>query len=248
MRIDVFFTPAEATPAQLSGRVVAVLDILRASTTVAVALANGAKAVVPFDSADEVIRRAKSFERSEVLLAGERRMLPIDGFDLGNSPAEFAPDVVEGKTVLLSTTNGTGALASIQGAREVIVASYVNFGPVVALLRTALNGGTDVALLCAGRERQFSLEDAACAGRFARHLARRATNVQLNDAARAAILLDRRYGERVDRLFADSAHGRALIEAGFEQDLATCAALDSHRVIPVYQDRAITKIGPDRER
>ena len=128
MRLDVFFGGHQMTPADVQGRVVLVIDVLRASTTVAVALSHGAKAVIPFESSDEVVARAKQFEREDVLLAGERRMLAIPGFDLGNSPREYTTEAVEGKTVLLTTTNGTVALAGIQGARDVVVASYVKTG------------------------------------------------------------------------------------------------------------------------
>ena len=243
-----FFGGHQLAPADTQGRVVLVIDVLRASTTVAVALANGAKAVIPFESSDEVIDRAKQFEREDVLLAGERKMHAISGFDLGNSPREYTPDVVEGKTVLLTTTNGTVVLAGLQGARDVVVASYVNYSAVSAMIRAAARGASDVTIVCAGRDKQFALEDAACAGRFARGVTRRLANVRLNDAAQACCLLDKRYGDDLDRLFEDSEHGRALKEAGFAEDLAVCAQVDAHPVIPIYQDRQITKLGPDRER
>ncbi len=149
---------------------------------------------------------------------------------------------------MLSTTNGTGALLAVQGARDVVVASYVNFSAVLTLLRAAARGGSDVSIVCAGRERQFSLEDSACAGRYVRHLTRRTAHAQLNDAARASALLDRRYADRLDALFADSEHGKALAAAGFTDDLVLCADVDSCPVIPVYQDRQVTKLGPHRER
>ena len=136
----------------------------------------------------------------------------------------------------------------MQGARDVVVGAYVNFSPVLALLRTALRGGTDVSIVCAGRDRQFSLEDAACAGRYVRHLLRRNGDVALNDGARAAVQVERAYGDQIDRLFSESAHGHALAEAGFGRDLELCAAIDTYPVIPVYQDRQITRLGPDRER
>ncbi len=248
MRIDVLFGPAQLQAPLMAGRVVAVIDVLRASTTIAVALANDARNVVPLEGTDEVIARAKQFERSEVRLAGERRMVAIPGFDLGNSPREFTRVNVEGKTVLLTTTNGTAALVAIQGARDIVVASYVNFSVVSALLRSALRGGADVSIVCAGRDRQFSLEDAACAGRFARSIAKQIVELEMNDAARACELIDRKYGDRLDRLFQESEHGQALIEAGFRDDLAVCAAIDSYPVVPIYQERHITKLGPDRER
>ena len=248
MKLDVFFGGHQLTPADLQGRVVLVIDVLRASTTVAIALANGAKAVVPFESSDEVVARAKQFEREDVLLAGERRMHAIPGFDLGNSPREYTREAVEGKTVLLTTTNGTVALAGLQGARDVVVASYVNYSAVSAMIRAAARGAADISIVCAGRDRQFALEDAACAGRFTRGVTRRLANVRLNDAAQACSLIDKRYGDRLDRLFEDAEHGRALAEAGYGEDLVVCATVDSHPVIPIYQDRQITKLGPDRER
>jgi phosphosulfolactate phosphohydrolase-like enzyme len=103
-------------------------------------------------------------------------------------------------------------------------------------------------IVCAGRDRQFALEDAACAGRFARAVTKRLANVHLNDAAQACCLIDKRYGDQLDRLFEDSEHGRALAEAGYGQDLIVCASVDAHPVIPIYQERQITKLGPDRER
>lgn len=248
MRIDVLFGPATVTPGLIGGRVVAVIDVLRASTTITVALANGARNVVPLESADDVITRAKQFERSDVRLAGERRMFPIPGFDLGNSPREMTREAVEGKTVLLTTSNGTAALLATSGARDIIVASYVNLTATATLLRTAARGETDVTLLCAGRERQFSLEDAACAGRIARAVAKRVPRADLSDAAFACTVLDRKYGDRLDQLFADAEHGQALTDAGFAADLDVCAAVDSYPVIPVYSDRQITLLGPDRER
>lgn len=248
MRIEVYFSPIQVPSLAVSGKVVAMIDVLRASSSIAAALANGARTVLPFDSAEEVITRAKAFDRKEIVLAGERKMLPIAGFDLGNSPLEFARHVVEGRTVLLTTTNGTAAVTSVQGARDIFIASYVNFTAVLTVLRTAIHGDADVLLLCAGRERAFALEDAACAGRYVRFLTDGQDELELNDAARAAMLIEKRYGDRIDSVFADAEHGRALREAGFTRDLEACARLDAYPVIPVYQERQITMIGPDRER
>lgn len=247
MRIDVVFGGSALTPSEVSNRVVAVIDVLRASTSIATALSNGARAVVPLETSDEVVMRSKALERADVLLAGERRMRPIPGFDLGNSPLEFKREVVEGKTILMTTTNGTSAIAATAGARDVVIASYVNYTAVLTMLRTALRGGTDITLVCAGRERQFALEDAGCAGRFVANVSKRLIGVTMNDAAQTCALIDRRY-DQIEKLFEASEHGRALREAGFEDDLAACAEVDSYPVIPLYQDRQITKLGPDRER
>jgi 2-phosphosulfolactate phosphatase len=242
------FGAASVAPSDVAGRVVAVIDVLRASTSIATALANGARAVVPLESTDEVVTRSKAFERTDVLFAGERRMLPIAGFDLGNSPLQFTRDVVEGKTLLMTTTNGTPAINATAGARDVVIASYVNYTAVLTMLQAALRGGTDITLICAGRERQFSLEDAGCAGRYALNVTKKLPDVELSDAAQACTLIDRKYGENILKLFKASDHGRALSAAGFADDLAACAAIDAQPVLPIFQDRQITKLGPERER
>src|SRR5687768_18611956 len=158
-------------PADVQGKVVAVIDVLRASTTIAVAMANGARTVVPFETPDEAIIRSRQLQRDEVLLAGERKNVAIEGFDLGNSPTEFTPERVKGRNIFISTTNGTRALTGLQGARDVVVASYVNHSAVTAMLRAAARE-SDILIVCAGDEGHFSLEDAACAGRYVRKIGR----------------------------------------------------------------------------
>lgn len=242
MRVDVFFTAREVGPGDVAGRVVAVVDVLRASSSIATALANGARAVVPGESPEAIVTRSKAFDRREVRLAGERRMRMIEGFDLGNSPFEFTREAVEGRTVLMTTTNGTGTITAAQGARQVLVGAYVNFSPVAAVMRAAARRGADLAFICAGHEGQFSLEDAACVGRFVRHATRRVAGATLNDAALAAVQLDRKFGDDRWGLFESSTHGQALAQAGFAADLVACATLDAHPVVPVYQERQIVRL------
>lgn len=248
MRLDVYLTAGELAAADCAGRAVAVIDVLRASTTIVTALANGARAVVPFADADELMTRARQFERGDVCLAGERRMLPIEGFDLGNSPAQFTTLAVGGMTVLMTTTNGTRALVGAQGAADIVVAAYVNLSAVTAMLRVALRGGTDVIIACAGQDGHYALEDAACAGRYVRMVTRRLSGVAMNDAAHSCALLARSYGDEIGAIFLDSAHGRALSAAGFHEDLALCAAVDAYPIVPVFTERQITRLGSDRER
>ena len=247
MRLDVFYTPVQAKPADTSGRLVVIVDVLRASTTVATALGNGAKTVMPLEGADEVIFRSKEFHRSQIILAGEQKMHPITGFDLGNSPQDFTRKAVEGKTILITTTNGTRALLGVQGARDIVIASYVNFTAVLTMMKVAASSDTDIAIICAGEEGGFTLEDAACAGRYVRAIPKRAS-VELNDAAAASVLIEKKYGENIAKLFKESAHGQALQEAGFGDDLAAAAEVDAYPVVPIYQERQITKLGPERAR
>jgi 2-phosphosulfolactate phosphatase len=248
MRLDVYFTPTERKPTDTVGRLVVIVDVLRASTTVATALGNGAKTVIPLLGADEVITRSKEFSRSAVLLAGEQNMRAIAGFDLGNSPQEFSPGAVEGKTILITTTNGTRALLGVQGARDIVIASYVNFTAVLALMKVAASSETDIAIICAGEEGSFTLEDAACAGRYVRAIPKRSESVIVNDAAAASVLIEKKYGDNIAKVFKESSHGQALESAGFGDDLTAAAEVDAYPVVPIYQDRQITKLGPERER
>jgi 2-phosphosulfolactate phosphatase len=247
MKLEVFLSPRELVPGDIQGRVVAVIDVLRASTTVAVALANGARTVVPVEDVDEAITRAKQFDPGQVLTAGERKMLPIAGFDMGNSPLDFSESKVSGCTVIITTTNGTRALMGLSGARDIVVASYVNHAAVTAMLRAAARSN-DISIVCAGTEGHFSLEDAACAGRYVRSITQASPSITMNDAAHACALIDGRYGDNIAEIFKDSSHGRALAEAGFGDDLVACAQMDTHSVVPIYQERQITRLGPDRER
>jgi 2-phosphosulfolactate phosphatase len=247
MKLEVFMSPRELMAADVQGRVVAVIDVLRASTTIAAALANGARTVIPVEDVDEVMARAKQFDAGQVRTAGERKMLPIPGFDMGNSPLEFTTSSVAGCTVIITTTNGTRALMALQGARDIVVASYVNHAAVSAMLRAAARSN-DISIVCAGTEGHFSFEDAACAGRYVRSITQASPSITMNDAARACALIDGRYGDNIAEIFKESSHGRALAEAGFGDDLLACAQLDTHPVVPIYQDRQITRLGPDRER
>lgn len=248
MRIDVFFHGGAAGQQDLSGRVVLVIDVLRASTSIATALGHGARAVVPFEGVDEAMTRFRTLDRQEVVLAGERRMAPVPGFDVGNSPREFTPERVAGKTVIMTTTNGTAAIVNTQGAAEVVIGAYVNYKSVLAMLRAAARAGTSISIVCAGSAGRFTLEDAACAGRFVRGIARRGIRPELGDAARVAAVIDRRLGTDVEVLLRECDHGRALVEAGYEEDLATCAALNTHAVVPVLKERQVVALGPGRGR
>jgi 2-phosphosulfolactate phosphatase len=249
VKIDVYFGPQSIQPADLQGRTVVVLDVLRATTSIAVALFNGAKAVLPAASTEEALRLAQNLERDDVVLAGERRSQRIPGFPLGNSPAEFSAEAVRGKTVVLTTTNGTPTLVAAQGAREVVVGAAVNLATVVTRARATLEQAGDLVVLCAGQDRQFALEDAFAAGRFVKLLLPEGglKSVEVNDGALASLDVAKHYGEKWLRAFRAAAHGRWLAAQGFGDDLKACAAENTHPVLPLYADRRVTAHRPANE-
>jgi 2-phosphosulfolactate phosphatase len=243
--VHVAFTPLGLPPADVAGRTVVVLDVLRATTTIVAALHHGARAVIVAAETDEAITLAQSLDKRDVLLAGERHSVPIPGFHLGNSPREMVPAAVSGKTLVMTTTNGTRALLATSGAHEVLVGAAVNLSAVGERLRSAVAAGRDVLILCAGRDHGFGMDDAYLAGRFViESMNGRRLRKGLNDAAIVSVDLVRRYGDRIDRALALSAAGRELTRLGFAADLDVAAAVDAHPVLPIYHDRRVTLTAP----
>jgi 2-phosphosulfolactate phosphatase len=237
MKLDVLLTPTELVPSEITGRTVVVLDVLRASTSIVEALAAGARTLYPVATIEEAIGLAKTLGRDEVLLAGERKALPIEGFDLGNSPREFTAERVGGKTVVMSTTNGTIAINAAAGGGRVIVGAWTNFQTVVdELVRTDGNP----VFLCAGRERGFGLEDAVCAGQMAGAVMQALPDAkwEMNDGAVAALALAEKFADPAG-LFPQTSAGRNLTGAGLGEDLAYCAQRDLRDVLPVLDGRQI---------
>jgi len=239
MRIDVLFTPLGLNVGDLTGRGVVVIDVLRATTTVITALANGAKAVIPAATSEEAVRVASNLEKDGVLLAGERKSLKMEGFALGNSPREMTPAAVAGKTIVLSTTNGTPALVATQGGDPVLLGAPANFKAVAARARELLARRGDLVIVCAGRDKQFAGEDAYTAGRLVKVLKKGLRKVALNDAATAAVALTDAWASWKEAVEASEA-ARQLAELDLGEDVRFAAQPDRFTVVPSYADRRIT--------
>ena len=239
MRIDVHFTPAGLVAGDLAGRGVVVIDALRATTTVITALANGAKAVIPAASSEEAVRLASNLEKDGVVLAGERKSVKIEGFALGNSPREMTAAAVGGKTIVLATTNGTPALVAAQGGDPVLVGAPVNFKALAAQARAALDRRGDLVIVCAGRDKQFAIEDAYTAGRLIKAVKKGIRKLAWNDAARAAVALTTEFASWEEAL-EESEAARQLAEVDLAPDVGFAARADLFSVVPAYADRRIT--------
>ena len=243
MRIDILFTPAGLSPGEVQGRSVFVIDILRASTTMCAALSHGAKAIIPVGSTEEALRLAHTIGSTDVLLAGEKDCVRIPGFNLGNSPLEMTEPAVRGKTIIVTTSNGTKALLACQGASSIYLTAAVNLSAAAEKAREALETDQHILIVCAGREGAFSLDDAYCAGRLtAAVLGDRRRRRGLNDAGVACLDLVRRYRERWERPLAYSRAGRELIKLGFRADVREAARLDAYPVLPHFHERRVTLV------
>src|SRR6058998_1921624 len=239
MKIDVYFTPLGLNAGDLTGRAVVVVDVLRASTTVITALANGAKAVIPAATSEEAVRLASNLEKDGVILAGERRSVKIEGFALGNSPREMTATAVGGKTIVLATTNGTPALVAAQGGEPVLVGAPANFRALGEQAHQLLAARGDLVIICAGREKQFAIEDAYTAGRLVKAAKKGTRKVELNDAARAAVALTRQFATWQEAL-ENSEAARQLADVDLGDDVAFAAKADRFGVVPLYANRQIT--------
>ena len=238
--VDVAVTPAAIGLRPPAGAAV-VIDVLRATSTIATALANGATSIVPVRDPSDAIGVRNRVGRDRVLLCGERNSLLIAGFDLDNSPASYGPEAVAGKTLAFTTTNGTRAL--IEAARD---GAAVYCGALLnrAAVARALHAGDpdDALLVCAGNEGALSLEDLLCAGAIVAALHAEHPAIACSDAAQVAHALFKGHARRMTTAIASGAHARALRAAGFAADVAACARLDVLEVVPAFRDGAVVAL------
>ncbi|MEX0678038.1 MAG: 2-phosphosulfolactate phosphatase [Pirellulales bacterium] len=245
--LRVHFLAEMVDPGDLAGGRSVVVDVLRATTTVVSALVAGARAVVPCLSVDEARRLASTFPPGQAVLGGERGGLPIEGFDLGNSPAEYTPRAVAGKTVVLTTTNGTKALLHCRAAQEIVLGAFVNLSALCGYLtQNAQAGATDVNLVCAGTEMHVTREDVLLAGAVAQRLA--GAGWQLDDEAAIArdawraVSASATGAELKDRLASAlraSRGGGNLIQIGMAGDIELAADVDRFAIVPRFDAKTM---------
>jgi 2-phosphosulfolactate phosphatase len=247
--VSVHLLPSMIPAGALEGGVAVVIDVLRATTTMIHALAAGCDAIIPCGEIDEARRVAQSFPPGTVLLAGERQGLPIEGFDLGNSPGDCTPANCSGRTMVMTTTNGTRAILASLEAERVLVAAFVNRGATVEALKM---DGRPIHLVCAGTDGQISLEDSMFAGAVAHEIDTWAWEISegkassvnereddpspdtllTNDQAEIAASLWRETesiiegGYSLADALGDGRGGRRVLSLGLEADLEDAAQVD----------------------
>ncbi|MDR2463896.1 MAG: 2-phosphosulfolactate phosphatase [Verrucomicrobiales bacterium] len=219
--VRVYYAPADyenQTAGHWRGRTVVVFDILRATSTIVTALANGYQSVRCFREVAAAQRYAADHDRTA--LAGERDGVPQSGFRYGNSPGEFLSKPASHDHLALTTTNGTRAIESVSGARQIIIASLLNLTAVADFLRRGPD--SSLALICSGSGEDFSLEDAIAAG---------ALLVELNvDHPLTSLYIANR--DDLRRAFCVSKNGRHLLEINLAADIDWCLQRDKYVIVP----------------
>jgi 2-phosphosulfolactate phosphatase len=214
----------------IKGKTVVIIDVLRATSVIVTALANGAKEIFPVIEVEEAFSR----KTQNSLLGGERKALKIEGFDLSNSPLDYKRELVTGKTIILSTTNGTKAIhySINEQAKEVLTGSMLNAKAVAGYLAKS---DSDIAILCAGTYGEFSLDDFICAGKIvweSININKSCNKIQLDDFSMAAVLAYESNRDRILEYVSNASHYKYLLSIGLKQDIEYCFSQDLIDLVP----------------
>jgi len=238
-KIDVYLTQSLINDDLfLKDKNVVVVDVLRATTTITVALSNGAREIIPAESVTIAARISKGLGKS--LLCGERNGIIVEGFNLGNSPLEYSSEKIKDKSLIFSTTNGTLSITKSRLAKSCVLGSFVNLSKTVEHIKSLKE---DVIMVCSGKLNTFCIEDAVCTGLIINSLLLyEEDKYELNDSAYACLRLGKLLATKIGKpssekilgMLKESEHGKYLTELGFGEDLKICSEIDSYPHLPVY--------------
>lgn len=229
---EVIFSPALVPYYDLEGKVVVVIDILRATTTMCYAFINGAERIIPAATVDE----AKGYLGKDFVVAAERNGVMVDGFTLGNSPESFTPDIVNGKTVVLTTTNGTHTLHQCKTADKIVTGAFTN---ISALCNWLVGWQQPVVLACAGWKNKFNLEDSIFAGAVL-HTIKEHFDIRSDDCT-AALNLFLTASQDLEGYLRHSNHAQRFDRLGID-DLPLCLKTDITDIVPFYSNGVLVPL------
>jgi 2-phosphosulfolactate phosphatase len=236
MKIDIFGSYQTVQDADLKDRDVVVLDIYRTTSVIVTALAHGARRVIPAGSIEEAWEIYNRARECSTLLGGERNARPIEGFHFDNSPASYTVEKVRGMDLVVTTSNGTGAIKKSLAGKVVYIASFFNVSAVSEELKTR---GNDVVLVCAGTFGRFALEDGLCAGMIALLLSKKG-ETSFGDLAAAMSSLYESSPDIRNLLQKGSVAYTYLEREGYEKDIDLCLQADKYDVMPRYCEGCVS--------
>ncbi len=235
MKIDACFSPYLYPIYQGDDTVVVIIDVLRATSAICTAFEHGVEKIIPVATMEE----AKAYKEKGFLVGAERNGLPVEGFDFGNSPYHYMGEHVKGKTIVLTTTNGTQAIEAAKDAYKVVIGSFLN---ISALCDWLINENKDVLLLCSGWKNKFNLEDAVFAGAVTDEISNRTDKFNLGDGCLALKYLYKMAKENPNKFLTHSSHKERLAALNLKADVKYCLTPDKTKIIPIYKDGALVKM------
>src|ERR1051326_1540156 len=235
LKIDACFSPYLYPIYKDDSSIVVIIDVLRATSAICTAFENGAEKIIPVATLEE----AKKHKQNGTLVGAERNGLPVDGFDFGNSPFHYMGEKIKGKTIVLTTTNGTQAIEAAKDAYKIVIGSFLN---ISALCGWLIDQNRPVLLLCSGWKDRFNLEDAMYAGAVVNELSKHVNFYEMGDAALAAKYLFQTGFKNPVRFLHNSSHKERLAKLGLKEDVKYCLQVDKTTVIPVLEHGALVKM------
>ncbi|MEF8815573.1 MAG: 2-phosphosulfolactate phosphatase [Salinibacter sp.] len=236
MDAEVFLTHSNISEGDVQDRTVVVIDVLRACSTIVTALDRGARAVMPVPDMAQAGKIASNLDPDVYRLGGERNGEKIEGYHLGNSPSEYTREAVEGRDVILNTSNGTQALEQAKKADTLVAACFLNAGRVVDFVRQTAEA---VTIVCAGRQNRLALEDTLCAGLLLDRLWDGDEPYPVTDSAHTAYTLYHTDRNDLNSALRGANHAEWLAQQDRTADLDYCFRVDSLPVLPYYTDNRL---------
>ncbi|MFN5324900.1 MAG: 2-phosphosulfolactate phosphatase [Bacteroidota bacterium] len=233
--IDVCFSPALLPLYDYKGSIVVVIDVLRATSSICVAFANGVRSIVPVATLEE----SMAYREKGYLVGAERKGERVDGFDLGNSPFSFMDASIKNRDIALTTTNGTQAIKAADGAHSIVVGSFLNLD---ALCQWLLSENQNVVLLCSGWKNSFNLEDTLFAGAVVDKLKGLFDYTDHRDSAIAAQCLYDLAKTDLLGFLEQSSHRHRLAALQIEKDVEFCLIPNQTDVVPVLKGSALVNV------
>jgi 2-phosphosulfolactate phosphatase len=227
-KIDACFSPALYPVYADTESIVVVIDVLRATSAICTALHNGAARIIPVATVEE----AKALQNQGFLAGAERDAIKVEGFDFGNSPFDYMDPSLAGKTIALTTTNGTQAIEAARNAKMVVVGAFTN---ITALCNWLHEQNSNVLLLCSGWKNRFNLEDSLFAGAVTAELIKRRPDYRLGDGCLALNYLYQMAEKDPMKFLARASHKERLARLNLKDDIRYCLQPDLTTVIPVLQ-------------
>ncbi|HZK34837.1 MAG TPA: 2-phosphosulfolactate phosphatase [Bacillota bacterium] len=243
MKLSTYATPDSVMEKDFKEKVVVVIDVLRASSTMIAALHNDCREIVPVKEIEEAVNMSKNYDKDSYLLCGERNTLPIEGFDLSNSPLEYSRETVEGKTLLLTTTNGTRAIKMTSEASSVVICSMINVDVVVDYI---LDQDKDTTFICAGTNGRFTLDDCITAGAVISRIKEKAA-VEMDDLSIISCDAYEFSRHKIHEVLKDTYHYKRMKALGLTEDIDFCLTENSAPVVGIYQDGVVRRLDKVQE-